>query len=780
MVKYVVLGGGVAGVTCAEELSRLVGADDEVFLISQSRILKVPFAALIVTNVQAFSKTTETFDLVPTDLEQYRIQSRFHVLQGTVARIDRVAQHVVTASGTVYPYDKLCIATGGRPHVLFDNPHVMAIRDIESVEDLCARLSTARRIMVVGNGGIALELLNEIRRIPIVWAIKDNYLGNTFLDAEASAFFEPHLFTQNEPIYSRILAASPAQTLATPPLPARTNPSARPLPAKPRSPPPAGCDDPADSTPAATATPASRKRKNRISVASPPDASRRPPTAPAAPGASLGPVWRASLVLPPPPPIHAAGFSDRDLVIERECHVDKVWTADEFRRRTHKKKRRTESGPPSAIDRSDDEEDVVLPAPPPVAVGSVEFVPHMGRFGEGRLGLVPKDEVGEADEDKPVPFPGSSSATSMSVSGASTPTTAADVLPKNDWPLYVQLSNKHLYGVDLLISATGVVPNSELAVDVGLDVAPAPAARTRAPTALDAAQAATAALTPARGGIAVDKGMRTSDPNIYAAGDCAACVWADRAAHWFQMRLWSQARSMGLQAARSMVRDVAAAQIAAVEAGKGETARGPEDAPTTTAPLASSGALAPVRAPPAGDMHLPDGRVLPAPLDVHFDLFAHVSRFFGFKVVLLGRFNAQGLAPGTYDVMVRSSHAGEYVKVVKDRATKQLQGAMLIGETDLEELFENLILTRADVSFLDDAVLDPDVDLDAPVFDDEPLGAAGDAFGHDDFDLALAYGPSGGGGGGGGTGVGGVMSASASPALVDVGGSGVGDDVALF
>ncbi|KAJ3362346.1 Pyridine nucleotide-disulfide oxidoreductase domain-containing protein 1 [Allomyces javanicus] len=776
MVKYVVLGGGVAGVTCAEELSRLVGTDDEVFLISQSRILK------IVTNVQAFSKTTETFDLVPTDLEQYRIQSRFHVLQGTVARIDRVAQHVVTASGTVYPYDKLCIATGGRPHVLFDNPHVMAIRDIESVEDLCARLSTARRIMVVGNGGIALELLNEIRRIPIVWAIKDNYLGNTFLDAEASAFFEPHLFTQNEPIYSRILAASPAQTLATPPpVAARTNSSARPLPAKPRSPPPpaAACESPADSAaPAPTA--ASRKRKNRVSVASPPpDATRRPPPpppTPAAPGASLGPVWRASLVLPPPP-IHAA-FSDRDLVIERECHVEKVWTADEFRRRTHKKKRRTESGPPSAIDRSDDDdEEVVVPAPPPAVTGSVEFVPHMGRFGEGRLGLVPRDEVGEGEEDKPVPFP-------ATASGAGTPTAPVNVPPKNDWPLYVQLSNKRLYGVDLLISATGVVPNSELATDVGLDVAPAPAARTRSapPTALDAAQAATAALTPARGGIAVDKGMRTSDANIYAAGDCAACVWAaDRAAHWFQMRLWSQARSMGLQAARSMVRDVAAAQMAAVEAPARASADAPPTAATTAvveAKTAPSNGLASVpRAPPAGDMHLPDGRVLPAPLDVHFDLFAHVSRFFGFKVVLLGRFNAQGLAPGTYDVMVRSSHAGEYVKVVKDRATKQLQGAMLIGETDLEELFENLILTRADVSFLDDVVLDPDVDLDAPVFDDEPLGGAGgDAFGHDDFDLALAYGP-----GGGGTGVGGVMSASASPALVDVvGGGGVGDDVALF
>ena len=30
------------------------------------------------------------------------------------------------------------------------------------MQELCSRLSNARRIMVVGNGGIALELLNEI------------------------------------------------------------------------------------------------------------------------------------------------------------------------------------------------------------------------------------------------------------------------------------------------------------------------------------------------------------------------------------------------------------------------------------------------------------------------------------------------------------------------------------------------------------------------------------------------------------------------------------------
>ncbi len=50
-------------------------------------------------------------------------------------------------------------------------------------------------------------------------------------------------------------------------------------------------------------------------------------------------------------------------------------------------------------------------------------------------------------------------------------------------------------GADIVIVATGVVPNHELALKAGLDVAP-------------------------QGGIVVNEYMQTSDPNIYAGGDC--------------------------------------------------------------------------------------------------------------------------------------------------------------------------------------------------------------------------------------------------------------------
>lgn len=43
------------------------------------------------------------------------------------------------------------------------HPNIISIRDLQSVADMAKRLSSARKIVVVGNGGIALELVHSVR-----------------------------------------------------------------------------------------------------------------------------------------------------------------------------------------------------------------------------------------------------------------------------------------------------------------------------------------------------------------------------------------------------------------------------------------------------------------------------------------------------------------------------------------------------------------------------------------------------------------------------------------
>eukprot|EP00961_Rhodomonas_salina_P028378 383051-Rhodomonas_salina.1 len=62
---------------------------------------------------------------------------------------------------------KLCAIsatlTQNTAQMISDNPRVLWLRDTESTVELRRRLQSARRVVIVGNGGIALELVHEVR-----------------------------------------------------------------------------------------------------------------------------------------------------------------------------------------------------------------------------------------------------------------------------------------------------------------------------------------------------------------------------------------------------------------------------------------------------------------------------------------------------------------------------------------------------------------------------------------------------------------------------------------
>lgn len=151
--------------------------------------------------------------------------------------------------------------------------------------------------------------------------------------------------------------------------------------------------------------------------------------------------------------------------------------------------------------------------------------------------------------------------------------------------------------------------------------------------------------------------MLTSENDVYAAGDVCTVGW-DVAPRWFQMRLWTQARIMGIYSAHCIACHL-----------------------ENSCPLIYS----------------------------NFDIFTHVTKFFGFKVILLGLFNGQKLN-NDYEVLLRVTPKQEYIKVVMKDG--KMQGAILIGETDYEETFENLIINQIDLSQYGDDLLNSSIDID--------------------------------------------------------------------
>ena len=89
--------------------------------------------------------------------------------------------------------------------------------------------------------------------------------------------------------------------------------------------------------------------------------------------------------------------------------------------------------------------------------------------------------------------------------------------------------------------------------------------------------------------------------------------------------------------------------------------------------------------------------------------FAHATKLFGYKLILLGLFNGQ--KDLDYEVLLRVTKGKEYIKCVMSKDGR-MQGAILIGETDLEETFENLILNQMDLTDYGVDLLDPNIDIE--------------------------------------------------------------------
>ncbi|GMH33744.1 hypothetical protein BSKO_01578 [Bryopsis sp. KO-2023] len=194
-MKIVVIGGGIAGVCCVEEVCRLGQKADEITLVSASSVLKG------VTNVVKRTANLEEFDVVERDLTSLPYKN-LTVVNDVVSGIDGSEKTVELGSGTILHFDKLCICTGARPKDFNAMKHVLTLRDVESIERLRARLEGARKVMVVGNGGIALEVMQALKGVEIIWALKHPQIGDAFFDVDAAQFLLEELemnFWQKQP-----------------------------------------------------------------------------------------------------------------------------------------------------------------------------------------------------------------------------------------------------------------------------------------------------------------------------------------------------------------------------------------------------------------------------------------------------------------------------------------------------------------------------------------------------------------------------------------------------
>lgn len=161
--RYVIVGGGLAGASAVEGIRR---RDPEGSILLLGRENFSPYHRPPLSKGLWFGKETMA-DVPVHDDAFYRDQRVDMLLRREVVELDLAAHRVWDERGVEYEYDRLLLATGGRPRRLeLPGSEVEGLHYYRTLEDylyLKERLGRFEHALVVGGGFVGAELAAALR-----------------------------------------------------------------------------------------------------------------------------------------------------------------------------------------------------------------------------------------------------------------------------------------------------------------------------------------------------------------------------------------------------------------------------------------------------------------------------------------------------------------------------------------------------------------------------------------------------------------------------------------
>ncbi len=191
--RYLLIGNGASG-TYAAETIRKTDTEGEITLLTNesyplyNRVALPPF-------LRDEAKREKVFLRTPEQHEQKGIKL---LVNTPIAALNTEGRVATSADGQEFPYDRLLIATGGRPNPLpapGATPDVEGIYNFQYWDDAAAireRINTAKHAVVVGGSYIAYELAEAYRHhgISVTWLIRGPRFLRRVLDEDGGALVD--------------------------------------------------------------------------------------------------------------------------------------------------------------------------------------------------------------------------------------------------------------------------------------------------------------------------------------------------------------------------------------------------------------------------------------------------------------------------------------------------------------------------------------------------------------------------------------------------------------
>ncbi|HEV2030018.1 MAG TPA: FAD-dependent oxidoreductase [Candidatus Dormibacteraeota bacterium] len=185
--RYVVIGNGIAGQTCAEEL-RKSDADASIVMIAAERYPLYNRVALPrylrgqVRREKVLMRTVE--DYATRNLEIH--------FETWATEIDARSKVVRTNRGQEFPYDALLIATGGRPKPppwpgSDEVSACLGFQTLDDTDSIIEKADESERVLVMGGSFIGYELAEGVsfrKKAKLTWIMRGPWFLRYVLDEE--------------------------------------------------------------------------------------------------------------------------------------------------------------------------------------------------------------------------------------------------------------------------------------------------------------------------------------------------------------------------------------------------------------------------------------------------------------------------------------------------------------------------------------------------------------------------------------------------------------------
>ncbi len=205
-MQVIIVGGGIAGTSCAEELHKL-DSEANITIISEehhplySRVLLPHYATGKVEREKCFLKSEKW----------YQDQNIELLLGQRAGRLDTKNKFIELDNARELPYDKLVIAGGTEPRTVSGEPKgVVYFWTIDDVDHMLPVISGLKhdalrtQAVVHGGGFIACEFINVFQNynIDTVVAFRGKHFWNKILNRQAGKLIQDHLEKENVQVLS--------------------------------------------------------------------------------------------------------------------------------------------------------------------------------------------------------------------------------------------------------------------------------------------------------------------------------------------------------------------------------------------------------------------------------------------------------------------------------------------------------------------------------------------------------------------------------------------------